>query len=89
MGLYVILYVGYTIWERFYQKEKEEGYRHFVPLTEVDFESDAVWGPGEGAAIRERDRLEEERIGKEGEDGRGRGPVGNIWGIVVGILNKL
>jgi len=31
LGLYVILYVGYTIWEQFYQKDKEAGV-HSIPL---------------------------------------------------------
>ena len=73
MALYTILYVGYTIWERFFQKR---GRGHFVPLMEVDFESDAVWGPGEGAAIRERDRLEEQ-VRREDER-RAWGPIRNI-----------
>ena len=47
---------------------------------EVDFESDVVWIPGEGAAIRERDRLEE-RVRRD-DKRRARGPMGNICGNI-------
>ena len=50
---------------------------------EVDFESDAVWEPGEGAAIRKRDRLAE-RVRREDEGGRG-----DLLGIFVEIIQKL
>jgi hypothetical protein len=38
--------------------------QHFVPLLEVDFETDAVWKPGEGAMIQDQDQYE----GKNEED---------------------
>jgi hypothetical protein len=53
--LYIILYFGFTLWERIHQTKRP----HFVPLLDVDLETDAVWKSGQGAATRERDRLEE------------------------------
>lgn len=70
VALYVVLYSGYTLWERFYQKKRQ----HFVPLLEVDFDTDAVWMTGQGAAVRERGRLDEVRRSEET-----RGPLKNIW----------
>jgi amino acid permease len=52
--LYIILYFGFTLWERFHQTKRP----HFVPLLDVDLETDAVWISGQGATTRERDRLE-------------------------------
>ncbi|KAL6307122.1 amino acid permease-domain-containing protein [Sparassis latifolia] len=54
VALYVILYAGYTLYERFWLKKTA----HFVPLSEVDLETDAVWGRGEGQRNREYDRNE-------------------------------
>jgi amino acid permease len=51
VALYILLYSGYTIYERFYLKCTT----YFVPTHEVDLITDAVWGPGEGAAILEKD----------------------------------
>jgi hypothetical protein len=73
VALYVILYVGYTLWGRFYQKKQQ----HFVPLLEVDFKTGAVWKPGQGAAVRERDRLENEA--RSWEDQKTWGPIRTIW----------
>ncbi|KAF8967512.1 amino acid permease-domain-containing protein [Flammula alnicola] len=59
VALYVVLYNGYSIYERFFLLKTA----HFVPKSEVDFETDAVWGPGEGDAVRARDRKEyEEKV---------------------------
>ncbi|KAJ8594082.1 hypothetical protein M405DRAFT_809739 [Rhizopogon salebrosus TDB-379] len=58
--LYVALYIGYTMYERFRLGIRQ----HFVPLLEVDFETDAVWKPGEGAMIQDQDQYE----GKNEED---------------------
>jgi hypothetical protein len=33
-----------------------------VPTSEIDFTTDAVWGPGEGAAVRERDQNEKQAM---------------------------
>jgi amino acid permease len=51
VALYIVLYSGYTIYERFYLKRTT----HFVPMHEVDLITDAVWGPREGAANLEKD----------------------------------
>lgn len=52
MALYIILYGGYTLYERFVLRKTTP---HFVPVAEIDFVSDAVWEPGQGAAVREED----------------------------------
>lgn len=54
VALYIILYAGYSAYERFYIGKKQ----HFVGKLNVDFETSAVWKPGEGAAILERGRKE-------------------------------
>ncbi|KAF9235205.1 amino acid permease/ SLC12A domain-containing protein [Melanogaster broomeanus] len=62
VALYIVLYVGYAAYERFILGERQ----HFVPLLEVDLETDAVWKPGDGARIREQDELETKAVvGKE------------------------
>ena len=33
-----------------------------MPMSEIDFITDAVWNPGEGAAVRERDHKEKQAI---------------------------
>jgi len=71
--LYIILYSGYTLWQRFYEKIPH----HFVPLLEVDFETGAVWEPEQGAAIRERDRLENEA--RRQEEKKTWGPLRTFW----------
>ena len=45
----------------------------FVPLLEVDFETDAVWGPGGGQISRDQD-AEEKRVLKEE-----KGTMGYAW----------
>ena len=49
--IYVVCYAGYWLWERFWLGQR----RHMVPLAEVDLDTDAVWGPGEGVRIREEE----------------------------------
>ncbi|KAG2738095.1 hypothetical protein P692DRAFT_20842171 [Suillus brevipes Sb2] len=49
VALYIVLYSGYTIYERFGLGIRQ----HFVPLLEVDLQTDAVWKPGEGTIIRD------------------------------------
>ncbi|KAG1758917.1 amino acid permease-domain-containing protein [Suillus occidentalis] len=49
VALYVVLYSGYTVYERFGLGIRQ----HFVPLLEVDLQTDAVWKPGEGTIIRD------------------------------------
>jgi amino acid permease len=58
VAVYLILYVGYTLFERFGQGK----HRHFVPVDEIDFETDGVWRAGEGKIVREADRLEREKL---------------------------
>jgi amino acid permease len=58
LAVYVLLYVGYTI----YQRIAMPGVPHFVPLLEADLDSDAVWGPGEGAAIKEQEAQKRKEI---------------------------
>lgn len=56
VALYIVLYFGYTIYERFGRGVRQ----HFVPLLEVDLQTDAVWKPGEGAMIRDHEGKDEE-----------------------------
>lgn len=70
-----MLYSGYTLYERFVLGRAT----HFVPLKEVDLVPNAVWGPGEGAAVRARD-LDEKR-GAVG----GSGVPGRAWGWVKAL----
>ena len=56
MALYIILFLGYMIYERFYEGKMT----HFVPSSEVDLVSDAVWGPGQGDQIRAQDLKDSE-----------------------------
>ncbi|KAH8092518.1 amino acid permease-domain-containing protein [Cristinia sonorae] len=65
--LYAILYAGYTIWQRFFLAPALRPETHFVPLFQVDLDTDAVWRKGEGVLVREREREEKERkIQEEG-----------------------
>lgn len=48
LALYVVLYAGYTLYEFLWLRTRT----HFVPLSEVNLDTDAVWGPGEGRRIR-------------------------------------
>ena len=57
VALYIILFFGYMIYERFYEGKK----RHFIPSSEVDLVSDAVWEPGQGDQIRAQDQRESEK----------------------------
>lgn len=77
MALYVILYTGYTLYERFWLHKGQ----HFVPLREVDFDTDAVWLPGQGETVREKDRVEDEERREEikAKGVRGRGRVWWSW----------
>jgi hypothetical protein len=43
-------------YERFFKGKT----KHFIPMSEVDFVSGAVWGPGQGDRIRAQD-LEESK----------------------------
>ena len=66
VALYIILYGGYTIYEKIILRRK----LHFVPSQEVDFITDAVWAPGEGNLIKEEERRRrEERVLGESQSG--------------------
>jgi len=54
VALYVILFCGYLVYERFYLGKNQ----HFIPKCEVDLVTDAVWKPGEGDIVRAQDRKE-------------------------------
>ncbi|KAI0684368.1 amino acid permease-domain-containing protein [Earliella scabrosa] len=67
VAIYVVCYAGYWMWERLWLGQR----RHMVPLAEVDLDTDAVWGPGEGVRIREEE--EAARAKRDAEDvARGR-----------------
>lgn len=53
--LYITLYGGYIIYERYGLGKNE----HLVPLLEADLDTDAVWKRGQGVQIRGRDALEQ------------------------------
>lgn len=67
VALYAILYAGYTLWERFFVSPRPA--HHFVPLHQVDLDTDAVWQKGEGDIVRERDR-EAKEAKRRVEDGQ-------------------
>ena len=51
--LYIVLYGGYVVYERFGLGRRQ----HFVPLLEVDLETDATWKAGDAVRFREEDEL--------------------------------
>ncbi|OCH90025.1 hypothetical protein OBBRIDRAFT_731645 [Obba rivulosa] len=61
VALYILLYSGYTIYERVITKTRT----YFVPLDAVDLDTDAVWAPGEGEQVRAREREEREAAERE------------------------
>ena len=73
VALYIILYLGYSVFERFYERKLE----HFVPTSEIDFVTDAVWKPGEGAAVPERDYKEKQVMHDLG--GGSSSPLNIVW----------
>ncbi|KAH9482106.1 Lysine-specific permease [Psilocybe cubensis] len=75
VALYIILYTGYTLYEKYVLRRPLSS--HFVPLQEVDLDTDAVWAPGEGESIRAADRkARKERI--QASDRPGLTRVG-VW----------
>ena len=56
VALYIFLFFGYMTYERVCQGKKT----HFVPSSEVDLASDAVWEPGQGDQIRAQDQKDSE-----------------------------
>ncbi|KAF8165965.1 amino acid permease-domain-containing protein [Crassisporium funariophilum] len=62
VAVYIVLYTGYSLYERYYMKITQ----HFVPESQINFTTHAVWGPGEGDVIRARDRKEfEDRVSSQ------------------------
>jgi len=57
VAVYIVLYLGYILYERFALSRR----KHFVSLEEVDLDTDAVWKPGEGKMMRERDAMAKAR----------------------------
>jgi len=57
VALYLILFFGYMIYERFGEGKTT----HFIPSSEVDLASDAVWEPGQGDQIRAQDEKDSEK----------------------------
>lgn len=58
VALYVVLYGGYSLYHRL----RAPHVPHFVPLAEVDLDSDAVWERGQGKSIREQERQERAEV---------------------------
>ncbi|KAI0076970.1 hypothetical protein K474DRAFT_1644184 [Panus rudis PR-1116 ss-1] len=56
--LYIVLYLGYAIFEKLIYKSPH----HFVPLSQADLDTDAVWKPGEGELVRQRERELKEKL---------------------------
>jgi hypothetical protein len=56
-ALYIFLFCGFMAYERIFEGKT----KHFIPMAEVDFETDAVWKPGQGDRIRAQD-LEESKM---------------------------
>ncbi|KAI0757972.1 amino acid permease-domain-containing protein [Fomes fomentarius] len=54
LAIYILCYAGYWLYERLWLKQRQ----HFVPLKDVDLDTDAVWPPGEGVRIREEEAVE-------------------------------
>ncbi|KAI6043723.1 amino acid permease/ SLC12A domain-containing protein [Pisolithus marmoratus] len=76
VALYLILYVGYVVYERFLLGRRQ----HIVPLLKVDLDTDAVWKRGEGLRVRERDILEK----KVREEDKSERPPWKVWLVRVG-----
>ncbi|EIW61182.1 uncharacterized protein TRAVEDRAFT_117373 [Trametes versicolor FP-101664 SS1] len=54
LAIYIVCYVGYWVYDRFWLGNRV----HLVPLMEVDLDTDAVWGQGGGARMREKEAAE-------------------------------
>ncbi len=62
LATYLVIYAGYAIHERLYHNKTTP---HFIPLLEVDLDTDAVWKRGEGKITREREAHEMEQAKAE------------------------
>ncbi|KAM5542466.1 hypothetical protein V8D89_003925 [Ganoderma adspersum] len=57
VAVFVATYVGWTAYEFFWLRKSQ----HFVPLLDVDIDTDAVWGPGDGVRVRAEDQAAREK----------------------------
>ena len=55
--VFIATYIGWTLYELLWLRKRQ----HFVPLMDVDLDTDAVWRPGEGARVREEDQAAREK----------------------------
>ncbi|KAI5999785.1 amino acid permease-domain-containing protein [Pisolithus orientalis] len=76
VALYLVLYVGYIVYERFILGKRE----HIIPLLKVDLDTDAVWQRGEGLQVRQRDMLER----KAREEDKSERPRWKVWLVSAG-----
>ncbi|KAJ3482908.1 hypothetical protein NLI96_g6672 [Meripilus lineatus] len=65
--VYAVLYIGYTLYSKYYLKSP----CHFVPLSQVDLDTGAVWKRGEGDSFRQREKEMVEK--REQEEGTAHG----------------
>ncbi|PCH40681.1 amino acid permease [Wolfiporia cocos MD-104 SS10] len=68
VALYALLYAGYSLYEFFWLRKS----MHLVPLVDVDLDTDAVWAPGEGRALRQVEREQAEQKNLEERPSRVR-----------------
>jgi len=54
IAMYITLFCGFIAYERVFERKT----KHFIPMSEVDLASDAVWEPGQGARVRAQDLRE-------------------------------
>ena len=67
VAVYVVCYLGWWAYEYFWLKKRQ----HFVPLKEVDLDTDAVWPHGEGLRIRQEEQeAREKRDAQDLADGK-------------------
>ena len=75
VALYIILFCGYMVYERFYLGKKQ----HFIPKYEVDLATDAVWKPGEEDMVRAQDRTSSKELDEKKQSSKisrlTRGPI--------------
>ncbi|PPR08190.1 hypothetical protein CVT24_001573 [Panaeolus cyanescens] len=62
VALYIVLYTGYSVYQKIVLGEKN----HFIPISDVDFETNAVWSPEGGRASEVKDKVELP-VGKKGD----------------------
>ncbi|EIW61174.1 uncharacterized protein TRAVEDRAFT_26868, partial [Trametes versicolor FP-101664 SS1] len=58
LAIYILCYVGYWVYDRFWPAGNRVHRVHLVPLMEMDLDTDAVWGQGGGARMREKEAAE-------------------------------